>query len=109
MTQIDQAEFMERMMGLLGRAASVVAPRQREGSLLTLPMAALNAPPRSFAEVYGMEGRLLARLAAQAVSDEPEMATLLTALEQGLQEGTLKVPVAAPPAPRLTAFVYPVI
>lgn len=117
MTPTDQAAFLERVSALLATApaqppaaASDSADTDAGDSLLTAPMAVLNAPPRRFAEVYGPEGRLLAHLAAQAAANgEGDMARLLDRLGQGLRDGTFDLPPAPTPAPRLTRFAYPVV
>lgn len=106
MTQIDQPEFLDRMMTLL--AAHPVETRTERAGLAP-PMAALNAAPRPFAEVYGLEG-LLARTAIRALAEgDTGMATLLGALKEALERGRLDLEPPEKPAPRLGGFVYPVV
>lgn len=91
-------------MALLGGCGPVGAPGPAP------PMPALDAPVRPYAEVYGVNDRLLATLAAQATArGETAMATLLDSLDQALQDGSLDIEAAADTAPRLSRYVYPVV
>ena len=100
MPPIDQAEFLQRVFDLLTDAGP--------GNALAPPMD--HPQPRSFADVFGPEGRLLPHLAAQARdSGDPGMAGLMLALDQALQDGSLVVQAGPKPAPRLTGYIYPVV
>lgn len=108
-------DLMERMFTLLSAApleadtqAKVQSPKGE--SLLELPMPELNAPPRSYAQVYGPQERMLAQLSVDATAHgQPELATLLDTLDQGLRDGAFDVPEGPAPAPRLVRYVYPVV
>ncbi|MBN8290536.1 hypothetical protein JI664_01025 [Rhodobacter sp. NTK016B] len=112
----DITELMDRVETLLEAApldpeAGVpfqTAPKSE--SLIADPMPELNAPLRSFAQVYGANGRLLEQLGRDAAAmDEPQMASLLSALDRGLRDGAFVVPDTPKPAPRLKRYVYPVV
>lgn len=106
MPQIDHAEFLERMMTLL--CAHPVEPLADTAGLAP-PMAALNAAPRGFAEVYGSEG-LFVQTGIRAEKDgDPGMAALLVDLKRALDSGKLDLVQRSKPAPRLGGFVYPVV
>ncbi|WP_186766653.1 hypothetical protein [Puniceibacterium confluentis] len=112
--QTDDAALFERLRVLLTAAGPETMPAPQapaDGqSLLAPPMAALNAPPRSFAEVYGADGQLLVQLQAEAgVQGMPELAALLAALDTGLRDGTLSAAPGPTAAPRLSRYVYPVV
>jgi hypothetical protein len=104
-TGFDHPDLLERLSTLLATAPPGEAP----GGGLAPPMAALNAAPRRFREVYGEAG-LLGSLAADATRrGDPALADLLGALDRGLRDGTLALAPPPGPAPRLAAYVYPVI
>jgi hypothetical protein len=104
---IEHAEFLERFMPLLD-AAGAGGTAQEKG--LAPPMAALDMPAQSFADVYGGDGNLLVTMAAQARDcDDPGMASLLTELDWVLRDGTLDIKASPESAPRLTQYVYPVV
>ncbi len=112
MPLIDIAELMDKMNRLL--AAAPPAANTDTGaapeSLLGKPSPALNAPLRSYSQVYGSEHRMLKQLARDATAEgAPELATLLNALDQGLLEGAFDLSSAPLPAPRLGRYVYPVV
>lgn len=107
MPQIEHAEFLQRFMTLLEAAGSGAAP---DAQGILSPMTALDSPQQSFADVYGKDGNLLTTMAARAqTNDDPAMASLLTALDLALQNGTLDIKAAPGSAPRLTQYVYPVV
>ena len=107
MPPIEHTEFLQRFMTLLEVAGSGVTPPAQG---LAPPMAALDMPPQSFADVYGGDGDLLVTMAAQSCArNDPGMASLLTALDRALQDGTLDIKAARGSAPRLTQYVYPVV
>ena len=113
----DIADLRERMTVLLSAAAPSLtekAPPEEGGSesqsLITAPMPELNAAPRSFADIYGTGGGMLAQLGLEAAQEgAPELASLLSALDVGLREGAFDLPSEPRPAPRLSPYVYPVI
>lgn len=101
---------------LLLNAAGAGGTARAKG--LAPPMAALDMPPQSFADVYGGEEDLLVTMAAHARDrDDPGMADLLTELERALRDGTLEIKASSESAPRLTQesaprltqYVYPVV
>lgn len=107
MPPIEHADFLQRFMTLLDAAGTggVLPVRGPE-----LSVEGHDVPQRRFADVYGKDGNLLLSLAAQAqADDDPGMAGLLTALDQALHTGTLEIKAKPNPAPRLTAYVYPVV
>jgi hypothetical protein len=110
---IDEADLMQRMMTLLTAAGPGDVPAETSPdteSLLAPPMQELNALPRSFAQVYGTGGRMLTQLSLDAMAEgATDLATLLRALEQALQDGSLDLAPALAPAPRLSRYVYPVV
>lgn len=108
MPPIEQSEFLQRFMTMLDAAGTPAPAPQAKG--LAGPMAALDAAPRPFAEVYGPRTRLLAQAAALAkADDDPGLAGLMSALDEALREGTLQISAGPNTAPRLSRFVYPVI
>lgn len=107
MPPIEHAEFLQRFMTLLDAAGSGATPRAHG---LSTPMTALEASPQSFADVYGADGNLLTTMATVAqTNDDPGMASLLTALDRALQNGTLDIKASPRSAPRLAQYVYPVV
>jgi hypothetical protein len=110
----DIANLMDQMQGLF--TAGPIEPTQadqgrQEESLLNPPMPQLVRAPRSFAQVYGVDGgAMLENMAADADSGgDAAMANLLRTLDAGLSEGAFDLPQAAVPAPRFGRFVYPVV
>lgn len=88
--------------------AGPAGPAGAQGLLTAMP--ALDTGAREFAQVYGAQGALLAALTAEASSrGDTGMAGLLSALEQALRDQTLEMAPAPKEAPRLTAYVYPVV
>ena len=110
MQPTEMSDFLDRVAALLSLAPidKAQAARPADASLLDPPMASLCIATRSFAEVYGSEGRLFAKLAAEA-SGKADLAEMLRQLESGLADGSLFPPPDPVPLRRLTGFVYPVI
>lgn len=112
----DMADLMDRMATLLATAPleGYTDDRFQTGpkseSLLGQPMPDLTAAPRSFAQVFGSDGQLLAQLGRDATAQgQPDLAALFHALDTGLREGGFEIPNAPKPAPRLGRYVYPVV
>lgn len=106
MPQIDHALFLGRIFTIL----SAVEADQRPSETGRGKFSAADQSVRSFAEVYGEDGRLLKSL-AKDMQDEGNatMAKMLSALDEALLDGSLDLADPPTPAPRLTGFVYPVV
>lgn len=120
----DITELMDRINTLFAAAPVEFAPIEptpvehipvgsdpKAQSLLSSPMAQLAAAPRSFAQVYGLDGQSMFEqmaLDAQSGGDEA-MAELLRTLGEGLRRGAFDLPEVAAPAARFGRFVYPVV
>ncbi len=116
MPLIDTAELMDVMQSLLSAASSDVETKalfkaaSKSETLLCEPMPELNADLDGFAQVYGPNNNLLDQLAVAATNAaNPELASLISALDDGLREGQLSVHKAPRPAPRLSRYIYPVV
>lgn len=111
----DISELMERMNVLFAAApiedASAPPQEDKPESLFTVPMPCLENAPRSFAQVFGTDGKsMLEQLAMDAEGkDDLPMAQLVRSLDTGLRAGDFDVPAPTKPAPRLGQFVYPVV
>lgn len=109
MPQIDHPTLLERLNAIFDEAAG--AEVARPDGQWQAPMAALNEPPRKFADVYGADGaELLLQLSHAAQSrEEPNMARIFETLQVKLRDGSLDLEQSRRPAPRLAPFVYPVV
>ena len=97
MSRIDEVEFMLRLDALFVAAGE---PPARAGT-------GRDGGVTGFAERYGRDGGLLEHMAASA-DDDPGLARLARALEDGLREGRFET--EAPSAPRsFIRYVYPVV
>ncbi|MGX0975011.1 hypothetical protein ACSSVY_000709 [Roseovarius sp. MBR-51] len=94
------------MMTLLGAHPAV---RSASTGGLEPPMAALNAPPLQFTEVYGPNGLLAQTAVRAAASGDMEISNLLTALHDALENDLLGLEPSLTPGRRLIGYVYPVV
>lgn len=77
---------------------------------LEAPMSALDASPKSLAEVYGRGGNLLAHLAEiTALHGDPEVAELLVELEKIVSNQMLYIEFEPKRSRRFVEYVYPVV
>lgn len=106
MPQIDHALFLDRIFTILSAGETDQRPSETGRSKFF----AEDQSVRSFAEVYGEDGRLLRSL-AKNMQDEGNatMAKMLSALDEALLDGSLDLADPASSALRLTGFVYPVV
>ncbi|WP_299590774.1 hypothetical protein [uncultured Tateyamaria sp.] len=102
---IDQAEFYEHVAAILSEGDDWVT----QDGQWQAPMAALATPSRSFAEVYGLSGDLLDRVAdtARAQGDHG-LEQAARACADALRDGALALDDSMTDD-RMTRFVYTVV
>lgn len=104
----DMADLAQIFADLFDRPVQDEGPALPDGQLRD-PDPALNAPPQRFADIYGADGDLLARLAQTVLAaGDREEAALIGRLAACL--ATLELPEDEPArGKRLINYVYPVV
>ncbi|WP_147114478.1 hypothetical protein [Tateyamaria sp. syn59] len=108
MTRIDIAELNDVLHRYLTEAGQPAAAEHPDaGTLLQPADETLNAPLRSFGDVYGQGDALLVQIARQ--TDDPGLVQLAERLAEDIAEDRLTLADREAPAPRILSFVYPVV